>query len=99
MTNLAEFLAGTNPTNSASALRITSVVSEGDDVDITWTTAGGATNVVQVTTDEAATTFTDLPESLTIVIGSGDAATNYLDVGGATNAPIRFYRIRLMPDE
>ncbi len=37
--NLAEFLAGTNPTNSASGLRITSVTRQGSDMLVTWTTA------------------------------------------------------------
>ncbi len=50
MSNLNQFLAGINPTNSASAFRITSVVQQGSDVLVTWTTAGGYTNVVQVNT-------------------------------------------------
>ena len=29
--------------------------------------------------------------------GSGDTVTNYLDAGGATNVPSRYYRIRLGP--
>ncbi len=39
--NLAEFLAGTNPTNSASGLQIISITMQGNDVLVTWTTAGG----------------------------------------------------------
>jgi hypothetical protein len=34
---------------------------------------------------------------LFMINGSGDTATNYLDVGGATNWPARFYRVRLVP--
>jgi hypothetical protein len=42
--------------------------------------------------------FTDIAGSLTILPGSGgDTATNYTDVGGATNAPTRYYRVRLVP--
>jgi hypothetical protein len=34
---------------------------------------------------------------LIIISGSGDATTNYIDAGGATNIPSRYYRIRLVP--
>jgi PKD repeat protein len=98
--NLAEFLAGTNPTNSASGLRITSVAKQGNDVLVTWTTAGGETNVVQATPGlpdgSYSNNFLDL-SPLIIISGSGDTTTNYLDSGGATNAPARYYRIRLQP--
>jgi len=98
--NLAEFLAGTNPTNSGSGLLITSVTAQGNDVLVTWTTAGGYTNVVQMTTGlpdgSYSTNFQDL-SALIIIPGSGDATTNYLDSGGATNVPARYYRIRLQP--
>jgi hypothetical protein len=98
--NLAEFLAGTDPTNSASALRIVDVTQESDDVRITWTTAGGRTNAVQATAGDVeggyTTNFIDI-SGLIIISGSGDTTTNYVDVGGATNAPSRYYRIRLVP--
>jgi len=32
-----------------------------------------------------------------IINGNGDAITNYLDGGAATNGPSRYYRIRLVP--
>ena len=101
--NLAEFLAGTDPTNSTSALRITSTTSSGTDIVIVWSTAGGHTNIVQVTTgavDGSYNTngFVDIAGSLTILPGSGgDTSTNYTDVGGATNTPARYYRVRLVP--
>ncbi len=99
--NLAEFLAGTNPTNSASGLQITSVTTQnGSDMLITWTTAGGRTNVVQATAGlpdgSYSTNFQDLSGWI-IISGSGDATTNYLDIGGATNIPSRYYRIRVQP--
>jgi PKD repeat protein len=100
MDNFDQFLAGINPTNPASALRITSVVPSGSDVVITWTTAGGHTNVVQANAGNGnggyTTNFTDL-SGLIVISGSGDAATNYTDVGGATNSPSRYYRVRLAP--
>jgi fibronectin-binding autotransporter adhesin len=98
--NWAEFLSGTNPTNSLSALRIVSVLSQGNDVDIIWATGGGRTNAVQATAGDAdggyTTNFTDF-SGLIILPGSGDATTNYVDAGGATNTPARYYRIRLVP--
>ena len=98
--NLAEFLSGTNPTNSLSGLHITSAVRQGADVVITWTTVGGLTNAVQATVGDGnggyATNFADLSSPI-IVSGSGDGATNYVDTGGATNVPARYYRVRLVP--
>ena len=100
MSNFNQFLAGINPTNPASAFRITSVVQQGSDVLVTWTTAGGYTNVVQVNAGlpdgSYSTNFSDL-SGLIVVSGSGDAVTNYLDAGGATNVPARYYQIRLGP--
>ena len=43
---------------------------------------------------DLATNFTDLSSPI-ILTGSGNVTTNYLDGGGATNQPARFYRVRL----
>ena len=40
--------------------------------------------------------FTNISPNV-VVTGNGDAATNYLDVGAATNYSSRFYRVRLAP--
>jgi hypothetical protein len=100
LSNLQELLAGTDPTNSASAFRILSLSPEGDDLRIIWATAGGRTNEVQATAGDAdggyPTNFIDI-SGLIIILGNGDATTNCLDIGGATNAPARFYRVRLVP--
>ncbi len=95
--NLAEFSSGTNPTNSASALRIVSTARQGNDVVLTWLTAGGRTNIVQaVTAGGYSTNFADLSGPI-IIAGSGDVTTNFTDTGGATNGPCRYYRVRLAP--
>jgi fibronectin-binding autotransporter adhesin len=96
MSNSNEFLAGTNPTNSVSALRIISVTPASDDIAITWQTAGGRTNRAQATTGEYNTNFVDIGPPI-IVTGSGDVTTNWTDTGGATNVPSRYYRIRWVP--
>jgi Ig-like domain-containing protein/pectinesterase len=100
LSNLQEFLAGTDPTNGMSGLQIISTDEQGNDITITWTTAGGRTNAVQATAGNGAgdydTNFTDISGPI-VIPGSGDATTNYLDAGGVTNTPTRYYRIRLVP--
>ena len=102
MSNTNQFLAGLNPTNPASLFRITSIVNSGADVWVTWSTAGGHTNIVQITDGDTnggyvTNGFADIPASQTILPGSGDASTNFVDSGGATNAQDRYYRVRLVP--
>jgi rhamnogalacturonan endolyase len=94
MSNTNEFLAGTDPTNSVSALQIISVAAQGNDIHVAWRTAAGRTNAVQAGAEPLGTNFTDL--SGPVVITGGDT-TNYIHTGGATNAPVWFYRVRLVP--
>jgi len=95
--NMAEFASGTDPTNSMSALQITSVSRQGSDVFVIWTMGDGKTNALQssagATGGSYSTNFTDL----FIVTNTVGSATNYLDVGGATNVPSRYYRVTLVP--
>ena len=96
--NLAEFTAGTDPTNSVSTLRITSITTQGADVLVSWTMGAGKTNALQVTSGDpaggyATNGFADI-FGVTNTIGT---TTNYLDVGGAVNVPVRYYRVRLVP--
>ena len=102
LNNQAEFLAGTDPNNSGSALRIISATKAANDITVIWSTVGGHTNIVQSTGGEpdgsySTNNFADIAGSLTIVPGSGDTTASYVDVGGATNVPSRYYRIRLVP--
>ena len=98
MNNLDEALAGTNPTNPASLFRTTSVAAIGNNVLVTWTTVGGHSYVVQTNAPPLngnyTTSFTDLSPVISVP-GLGESTTNYLDVGGATNTPSRYYRVRL----
>jgi len=99
-TNLEEYEAGTDPQDpNSSPFRITSIVQQGNDVLLTWRTAGGKTNVVQATrgvSGNYSNSFTDLSP---IIVPNGDGliSANYTDVGGATNKPARYYRVRLVP--
>ncbi len=100
MSNLQEYLTGTNPTDSGSAFRIISVVQEGDDIRVTWNAGGGTTNVLQAATGDVngghMTSFADLNEPI-VILGTGDTITNSVDTGGTTNFSSRYYRVRLVP--
>ncbi|HXI85190.1 MAG TPA: hypothetical protein VNL17_13985 [Verrucomicrobiae bacterium] len=96
MNNLQEYLAGTDPTNSASALLITSIVTTGNNIRVTWTTGPGKTNALERTAGNAGNFATNSFAAITNIITTG-AATNYLDAGAATNGPALYYRVRLVP--
>ena len=96
--NLQEYLAGTDPTNSASSFQIVSIMVSGIDLWVTWMTGIGKTNALQATVGDASggyntNNFTDI----FIVTNTIGTVTNYLDVGAATNSPARYYRARLVP--
>ncbi|HUJ08456.1 MAG TPA: hypothetical protein VL171_00375 [Verrucomicrobiae bacterium] len=93
--NLQEYLAGTDPNDSASAFRITSISRTNDDLLVTWMTGVGKTNALQATTigSYATNGFADI----FVVTNTTGTVTNYTDLGGATNQPARFYRVRLVP--
>jgi PKD repeat protein len=102
ISNTNEFLAGTNPTNSLSGLRIISVVRQATtNMVITWNAVGGKSYVVQTNAPPASGSYTnnfaDLSSSIGPIPGSGDTTAVYTNWAGATNAPSRYYRIRLVP--
>ena len=97
--NQQEFQAGTDPTDPGSSpFQITAIAQQGNDIMLTWTTAAGMTNVVQAATGPSSDYFSSFTDLSPIIVPSGDglASTNYLDGGGATNTPSRYYRIRLL---
>jgi autotransporter-associated beta strand protein len=100
ISNTNQFLLGLNPTNPASVFRILSVVPQGNDIVVTWQAAGIRTNAVQSSSGDGSgdysNNFSDIIGSQTIFPSVGDAVTNFTDLGGATNAASRFYRIRLV---
>ena len=90
--NLQEFLAGTDPLDSSSVLRITSITVSGSDVVIDFTTSSNKFYDVQYNDD------------LTLM-NWGAVATNFAGTGaivsvtdpGAAGLTNRFYRVRLLP--
>jgi hypothetical protein len=96
--NLQEYLAGTDPTNSASYFHIISVVPSGIDLVVTWMMGSSRTNALQASAGDASggyttNNFTDI----FIVTNTIGTVTNYLDTGAATNVPARYYRVRIVP--
>lgn len=75
--------------------KILSLTQEGSNLRLVWQGKGGSNYVVQAASAVGGTnTFTDLTTPLTLP-GVGPITTNFLDLGVLTNAPARFYRIRL----
>ena len=99
MSNTNQFLAGLDPTNSASLFRIVSAVCSATDMIVTWQAGGGKINVVQASSGQPDGSYTNVFQDIAsiIIAGAGDVTTNYTDVGGTTTAPVRYYRIRLGP--
>ncbi len=94
LTDQQEFLAGTDPNDSASSFRVTSVAQAGSDLRVTWMMGSGKTNALQRST---AGDYTNNFSDIFTVTNTVGTTTNYLDVGIATNAPASFYRVRLVP--
>jgi hypothetical protein len=105
--NMAEFLAGTDPTNSDSAFRIVSILVQGANTVITWKTAGGRTNILQAgpgdfdnNSSSYSNQFWDMSAPI-IIPGHGNAITNFTDDGSwwgdFSNWPARYYRVRVVP--
>ncbi|HUJ10124.1 MAG TPA: hypothetical protein VL171_08870 [Verrucomicrobiae bacterium] len=97
--NLAEYQAGTDPTNNASAFRILEVAPTDDDMLVTWDAVGGKWYVVQTATNldlGLSNSFYDL-DPVIIAPGTDEYPLSVIHLGAATNAPVRFYRIRLVP--
>lgn len=80
---------------SCGPYKILSVKAEGNNLRVTWQTAGGRRDVVQVS-GKIAGNYTNLSSPLAIP-GTGIVTTNYLELGGATNRPARFYRLKYTP--
>ena len=95
MSNLQEFLAGTDPTDPNSAFRITSITTVGNDVAVTWTTQPNKTNQLESSSTGPGSDATWLSVG-SLTIGTGSPTTQN-DFAAATNYPARFYRVRQVP--
>jgi probable HAF family extracellular repeat protein len=73
-------------------LRFTTIRREGADIRLIWQTTGGKTNQLQVANGNFS--FADLGAPM-VIGGVGATSASYLDIGGATNAVMRLYRISM----
>ncbi len=96
MSNLQEYLAGTDPTNGASLFHVTAVIEQGNNILVRWVCGGGRTNVLQAAASLPAGVYSNVSPNI-VLVGSGLVSTNYVDTGAATNVPARVYRVRLVP--
>jgi len=111
MKNTNEFLAGFSPTNNAAYLHIISIVKTNTDMQITYLGANGdnawspgvasLANVLEFSKGTADGSYTNnfISTGVTNVLSGGDGSgvvTNMVDVGGGTNTPSRYYRVRVL---
>jgi hypothetical protein len=91
--SLAEFLAGTNPTNAASCFQVLSAVAVDGDEAISWSAIGGRNYVVQASSNLAAGFYDISP----VITPGTNGPAEFTEPGAATNFGARFYRVRLGP--
>ena len=96
LTNLQEFLAGTNPANAQDRLRISSLarLSSNGGFLVTWSAVEGKTYQVQYAAAPGGPWQTDLASSQ-ITAASGQTSLSYTDTT-ASAALVRYYRIALV---
>jgi len=111
ISNTNEFLAGFDPTDSAAYLHIISIVRTNNSVVVTYLGANGdntwlpgfasRTNVLEFTKGAADGSYTTnfVSTGQTNILSGGNGlgvVTNFIEVGGATNIPSRYYRVRVL---
>jgi len=85
------------PVGYIAPFQVSSIVQQGNDMLLTWTTVGGKTNVLQAANGADNGGYSNNFTDIFTVTNTVSAVTNYLDVGAATNFPARYYRVRLLP--
>jgi hypothetical protein len=98
-TNCSQLVIVVETPVDANSFRMLNIQKIGNDIKLIWLTIGNSTNVIQVVAPTVSGSYTNNYSNLSTVFvpGSGAVTTNYMDSGGATNVPSRFYRIRLQP--
>lgn len=74
----------------ATVAKVMSAMREGNNVRVTWQTAGGQTDLLQAA-GSVTGTYTNVSPGL-VINGAGTVTTNYVDPGAATNT-MRYYRV------
>jgi hypothetical protein len=89
MNNWQEWVAGTNPTDAASLLRMQSLYSDSSGITVTWQSIGGiAYNLQRSSSLSAQPAFMTIQSNIV----AGDVSTSYTDAT-ATNSGPYFYRV------
>ena len=91
--NLQEYLAGTDPTDAISALRITAITVNDTNVVVSFTTSVGKLYEFQYNDDLGTLNWNAV---LTDVPGTGDIVSRSI-TNSSAEFPNRFYRVRLQP--
>jgi hypothetical protein len=99
--NLAEYYANTNPTNAASAFRITNAQYLPDGhFTLNWSSVGGTRYRVQYSDDISSANFTDVVRSIDLEMDPASyglpSTQSFTDALAPTNKA-RFYRVRVTP--
>jgi hypothetical protein len=93
-TTLQDYLAGMNPLDPSTAFRITNIsIVNNTDVQVTWMTTLNKTNQLQSSSDVTTSVWNNVGG---ITLGTGSPVSQ-TDPGAATNSPLLFYRVQLVP--
>jgi len=100
MSNLQEYLANTDPNNAASYFHIISATrTNTTNLLISWMTGPGRTNALQATSGDGHGGYdTNSFTTICTITNTTGTTTNFLDIGAATNAPARYYRVSVLPN-
>jgi T5SS/PEP-CTERM-associated repeat protein len=91
LSNLQEFQAGSNPVADIKA-----ITKEGNNIRVTWQAAAAKTNALQRSPGKNGSYSNNFTDIFTVTNNIG-SVTNFVETGGATNKPARYYRVRLVP--
>ncbi len=89
--NLAEFIAGTNPTNSASLLKIQSVLQNGSGSTLSWHSVAGKKYQVFSRADLSGATWQTAGSPVT----AAGVTASFLDTTATSGS--KFYRVQVLP--
>ena len=111
MSNTNKFLAGFSPVSSAAYLHIINLAETNNDINVIYWGANGdssyaggpasRTNVLEFAPGAADGSYTNnfVSTGATDILSGGTGigmVTNMVDPGGATNQPVRYYRVRVL---
>jgi len=93
-----ELAVGTDPNDPQSVFRVSAIKIEGNDVRVWWPALGGLKYQLEGCSLSSLNPSNYVPVAPVLeAVGPFLHTTNTVDLGGATNKPARFYRVRLVP--